>query len=177
MHKYYAILGLRYGASISEIKKAYYKLSKEIHPDINSSDSAIKEFIKINEAYEILLKIRKPSYTNSFRRKPNVSKEWLEKEKKKAKFEAARKLKLKRDAYLKSIKKETYSSDVWKIVRAYILTLIFFSVIIFGSYSARPDDETFPVERLYLFLKMTGLITTVIYVFVLINFRRYYRKD
>jgi hypothetical protein len=177
MHKYYAILGLKYGASPSEIKKAYYRLSTEIHPDINSSPSAIEEFVRINEAYEILLKIRKPNYRVTLKKKKKVSKEWLEKEKKRAKFEAAKKLKMKRDAYLKSIKKETYSSDVWKIVRAYILTLVFFGVIIFGSYGARPDDETFPVERLYLFLKVIGLTVTVIYVFVLVNFRGYYKED
>jgi hypothetical protein len=177
MHKYYAILGLKYGASPSEIKKAYYKLSKEIHPDINSSPSAIDEFVKINEAYEILLKIRKPTYSVTFRKKKKVSKEWLEKEKRKAKFEAARKLKLKREAYLKSIKNETYTADIWKIIRAYFLTLIFFGIIIFGSYGARPDDETFPIERLYLFIKIIGLTVTVVYVFVIVNFRGYYKED
>jgi curved DNA-binding protein CbpA len=112
MHKYYAILGLKYGASASEIKKAYYRLSKEIHPDINSSESAIEEFVRINEAYEILLKIRKPTYKVTFKKKKRVNKEWLAREKKIARYKTAKKLKQKRDAYLKSVKQETYSTNV-----------------------------------------------------------------
>ena len=177
MHKYYLILGLKYGASSTEIKKAYYKLSKEIHPDINSSPSAIQEFIKINEAYEILLNIRKPTYTLPIRKKKKVSKEWLEEQKKKAKFEAARKLKMKREAYLKSIRKETYVKDAFKVFQFYIITLIFFAIVIFGSYAMRPDDESFPKERLYLFVKLFGGIATIMFLLVLFNFRGYYKKD
>lgn len=51
----YARLGLRAGASQSEIKNAYYKLSKEHHPDRNEGcDVAASKFRSITEAYEIL---------------------------------------------------------------------------------------------------------------------------
>ncbi|XP_031638348.1 dnaJ homolog subfamily C member 17-like [Contarinia nasturtii] len=51
----YARLGLLAGASQPEIKKAYYKLSKEYHPDRNEGcDVSASKFRSITEAYEIL---------------------------------------------------------------------------------------------------------------------------
>jgi curved DNA-binding protein CbpA len=41
---YYAVLKLKKNASTKEIKKSYYALAKECHPDINQgSDAKIKE--------------------------------------------------------------------------------------------------------------------------------------
>lgn len=51
---YYDILGVSKEASGGEIKKAYYNLSREWHPDRNSSEEATQKFQKINEAYETL---------------------------------------------------------------------------------------------------------------------------
>jgi molecular chaperone DnaJ len=59
MNRYYEVLGLKNGASESEIKKAYRKLSKKYHPDINPSDEAKSKMTEINEAYEILSGKRK----------------------------------------------------------------------------------------------------------------------
>ena len=60
--KYYAILGLKNGASIDEIKKAYRRLAKEYHPDklagVNESIKKIAEekFREVQQAYEKLSK-------------------------------------------------------------------------------------------------------------------------
>lgn len=52
---YYEVLGIEKGASKSEIKKAYYKLTKQYHPDLHPDDKECEErFKEINEAYEIL---------------------------------------------------------------------------------------------------------------------------
>ena len=52
---YYEVLGVTKSASASEIKKAYYKLAKQYHPDVNPGDAeAEKKFKEINEAYAIL---------------------------------------------------------------------------------------------------------------------------
>ena len=52
---YYSVLGLRRKASASDIKKAYRKLAREYHPDVNGGDAAAEQkFKEINEAYAVL---------------------------------------------------------------------------------------------------------------------------
>lgn len=50
----YKVLGVDKGASSSEIKKAYYKLAKKYHPDVNQEEGAEKKFHSLQEAYDIL---------------------------------------------------------------------------------------------------------------------------
>jgi curved DNA-binding protein len=52
---YYQILGLNKSASQEDIKKAYRKLARKYHPDVNPEDKAAGEkFREINEAHEVL---------------------------------------------------------------------------------------------------------------------------
>lgn len=51
---YYEVLGVAKDASKDEIKKAYRKLSKKYHPDINKAPDAAEKFKEIQEAYEVL---------------------------------------------------------------------------------------------------------------------------
>ena len=50
----YKTLEINEGASESEIKKAYRKLARQYHPDVNKDASAEDKFKEINSAYEIL---------------------------------------------------------------------------------------------------------------------------
>ena len=51
---YYGLLGVSRGASDSEIKRAYRKLARELHPDINPDEQAQQLFKEISTAYEVL---------------------------------------------------------------------------------------------------------------------------
>ncbi len=52
---YYKLLGVERGAGKEEISKAYKKLARKYHPDLNAGDkSAEEKFKDINEAYEVL---------------------------------------------------------------------------------------------------------------------------
>jgi hypothetical protein len=52
---YYAILGLTKGATAEDIKKAYRKLARKYHPDMNPGDKAAEtRFKEVSEAYEVL---------------------------------------------------------------------------------------------------------------------------
>ncbi|MGH2386288.1 MAG: DnaJ C-terminal domain-containing protein [Candidatus Limnocylindria bacterium] len=51
---YYAILGVPKSASQAEIKKAYRKLARELHPDTNKDPAAEKRFKEANEAQAVL---------------------------------------------------------------------------------------------------------------------------
>src|ERR671937_1770726 len=52
---YYEVLGLDRGASNGEIKKAFRRLARELHPDVNRHDPEAEEkFKEAAEAYEVL---------------------------------------------------------------------------------------------------------------------------
>ena len=52
---YYSILGVKRDASEAEIKRAYRRLARQHHPDVNPGDNAAEaRFKEINEAYEVL---------------------------------------------------------------------------------------------------------------------------
>ena len=51
---YYEVLGISRGASPDDIKRAYRRLARKYHPDVNKEDGAEEVFKEINRAYEIL---------------------------------------------------------------------------------------------------------------------------
>lgn len=51
---YYKLLGVSHDATAEEIRKAYRKLARQYHPDVNKAPDAATRFAEINEAYEVL---------------------------------------------------------------------------------------------------------------------------
>ena len=54
MADHYETLGVQRNASSEEIKKAYRKLARELHPDVNPSEQAQEKFKSVTHAYEVL---------------------------------------------------------------------------------------------------------------------------
>ncbi|GGE14546.1 chaperone protein DnaJ [Marinithermofilum abyssi] len=51
---FYEVLGVSRDASAEEIRKAYRKLARKYHPDVNKSPDAEQKFKEVSEAYEVL---------------------------------------------------------------------------------------------------------------------------
>lgn len=51
---YYSVLGIGRDASQDQIKKAFRRLARELHPDVNPDPKTQERFKEINAAYEVL---------------------------------------------------------------------------------------------------------------------------
>lgn len=68
---YYEILGIDRKASQDDVKKAYRKLARKYHPDLNPGDkSAEQKFKELNEAYEVLGDGKKRADYDQYGRSP-----------------------------------------------------------------------------------------------------------
>lgn len=54
MNDYYAELGISREATAEEIKRAYRKQARKLHPDVNPSPEAAEQFKRVSQAYDVL---------------------------------------------------------------------------------------------------------------------------
>lgn len=70
MADHYDVLGVKSDAGVDEIKKAYRKLARELHPDVNPSPDAQERFKLVTHAYDVL---SDPSQRQQYDRGPQQS--------------------------------------------------------------------------------------------------------
>ena len=64
---YYETLGVKRGAAAEEVRKAYRRLARKHHPDVNPGDkSAEEKFKQIQEAYDVLSDPKKRKMYDQF---------------------------------------------------------------------------------------------------------------
>ncbi|WP_088102527.1 molecular chaperone DnaJ [Halalkalibacter urbisdiaboli] len=63
---YYEVLGVDKNASVDEVKKAYRKLARKYHPDVNKAADAEEKFKEVKEAYDTLSDPQKKSRYDQF---------------------------------------------------------------------------------------------------------------
>src|SRR5438552_4774073 len=51
---YYEVLGVQRDASADDIRRAFRKLARQYHPDVNKDEGTTGRFKEVNEAYEVL---------------------------------------------------------------------------------------------------------------------------
>jgi len=83
MNHYLEALGLGPGVSEADIKRAYRRLAKQYHPDINQDPDAQRRFVEITEAYNFLLEVgAKPHHENVNYNYDPLAQEYAERRKK-----------------------------------------------------------------------------------------------
>jgi molecular chaperone DnaJ len=74
---YYETLGVEKGAGLDDIKKAFRKLARKYHPDLNPGDKAAEEkFKEVNEAYAVLGDPKKREEYDTLGRSPFAEAGW-----------------------------------------------------------------------------------------------------
>ena len=63
---YYEVLGVSKNASEDEIKKAYRKLARTYHPDVNKAPDAEEKFKEVKAAYDTLSDSQKRAHYDQF---------------------------------------------------------------------------------------------------------------
>lgn len=110
MKDYYKILQIEKTADIVEIRKAYRSLALKLHPDVNTSPNANKDFIELNEAYQVLKDFwRRKHYDKLY--SDYITQSTTIPPKKEYKWEEA----VKRNAEKGKYKGEKYSHDTEKV--------------------------------------------------------------
>jgi len=130
----YAVLELSEGASKAEIKKAYWRLSKQFHPDLNHDQQAHSKFIEINEAYEFLMQLTPIEVFSSTDNDINSEYEqvYFDAYKKKMRERAEQKAQMRYQEFLRQEQayKESGLSDIVLLLRM-ALHLVLFPLIAF----------------------------------------------
>lgn len=118
---YYHLLGLKDNSSVEEIKKAYRRMARKYHPDINPSPNAQDMFILVTEAYEFLI-----SYYEKLKNNEDAFNQAVE-DWKKYRQDISRK---RARAYSQASYVRFKNSKLYKTTRIFDITTIIFSMVV-----------------------------------------------
>jgi hypothetical protein len=136
VHNYYQILGLRPGASIDEVKRAYRKLAFQYHPDHNKEAGAKERFLAITEAYNYLLDPPKRTiYTAPASQSATKANESRAEEErvKRAQDAAKRAAHVKYAAFKRKLKEEQDRKHYTRLFNIFIAFALFLAGLFFGK--------------------------------------------
>jgi hypothetical protein len=168
--EYYSVLGLKQGASISEIKKAYRIKALQYHPDRNTSPDAAEMFVRVSEAYQYLIG-HQGYYGRSIN--PDFEKNyaaWVEYRRERAKQEA--------ENYARASFEEFKKSSLYKSAHSIDGNMLFFGfglsifIIVFSLYgyfyrvsvaTSERDMPSLPLMLLTLVMGFSFLTVTILY--------------
>ncbi len=174
---YHIILGLKKDAGPDDIKRAYRQLAKKYHPDINKSSDAHDQFIKITEAYEILINqdLHEYYFHRETSRDTGFMRAQYEKAREEAKESARRYARMKYEKFIQE--QEAFKKSGWHdliLTLRYILRIMVFPIIVFLIIMPLVSEEVSQHPSGYV---MFWLLASILILFVVNNWKMYLKID
>jgi hypothetical protein len=174
---YHKILGLDKTAGPDQIKRAYRQLAKKYHPDINKSPDAHDQFIRITEAYEILINQDLHEYYlhRESTRDPGFMRKQYEKAREEAQESARRYARMKYEKFIRE--QEAFKKSGWHdliLTIRYFLRIMVFPIIVFLIVVPLVSEEVSEHPSGYV---MFWLLACILILFVLSNWKKYLKID
>lgn len=143
LKKYFQLLGLPENASQQDIRKNYRKLAMRLHPDRNPSPVAQEDFLKLTEAYEILIgKKSAPKTSRSVSKSTEKTAQERVNEARKRYAQQVEKERLANERYFLSLFKGTK----WKVIQLFsVVGIVLSFAILVDTFAPRhllPDKIT-----------------------------------
>jgi hypothetical protein len=176
VNEYYALLGLKPGASAEEIKKAFRRKVMQYHPDRNPDPEASTLFIRITEAYQYLINAPAQSRITEEEREKYYA-AWVNYRREEAKKRAEA---FARESYLQfknsDLYKSTYYIDPRMIWFGLGLSIFIIIYTIFG-YSYRVSIATCANEMPSVILMILSLTIGLVFLTVTVLYFLAWKAD
>jgi curved DNA-binding protein CbpA len=174
LKNYFHILGLKPGASESEIRNAFRALAKKFHPDVNPDESARLQFIEVQQAYEFLMdSAQRRNYEilineqhisrQEQERREQIYRLWVEHQQRQARMRTAM------ETVGKTESQSGTSRRIWKGVNTLynIFFLAIFLLIFIAPIKNYIDQQSLPLnqQRNIIFFIVPSLLGAIFVVF------------